>query len=117
MNGLKTCRLPPQSHNLLVHAATEKPEIQALREVLNEGHYLKAGRAAGHTLWQGIYHCDEESGTRTLVTVLCWGGAALRLRDRDTLDWLGQCHLRQSSQAHRPTPPFLSYPARPRPEA
>jgi len=69
--------------NLTLRSATEAGEIDHLREVLNQGHYLKAGRPAGHVLWQGIYQTDTEAGYPELVAVLCWGGAAKRLKERD----------------------------------
>ena len=69
---------------LTLRTATEAAEIDQLREVLNQGHYLKAGRPAGHVLWQGIYQTDTEAGYPELVAVLCWGGAAKRLKERDT---------------------------------
>jgi hypothetical protein len=61
-------------------------EISQLRAALNAEHYLKAGRAAGHTLWQGVYETSTEEGVPRLCAVLCWAGAALRLKDRD--DWI-----------------------------
>ncbi len=70
--------------NLTLRSATEEAEIDQLRQALNQGHYLKAGRPAGHVLWQGIYQSDAESGYPELVAVLCWGGAAKRLKERDT---------------------------------
>ena len=72
-----------RSSSLIVRTATQKAEIDHLRAVLNQGHYLKAGRPAGHVLWQGIYRSDAESSLPELVAVLCWGGAAKRLRERD----------------------------------
>jgi len=69
---------------LTLRTATEAAEIDQLREVLNRGHYLKAGRPAGHVLWQGIYQTDTEAGYPVLVAVLCWGGAAKCLKERDT---------------------------------
>jgi hypothetical protein len=71
--------------DLILRAATEQAEIDQLRQALNQGHYLKAGRPAGHVLWQGIYRTDEEAGHPQLVAVLCWGGAAKRLKERDNL--------------------------------
>lgn len=68
---------------LTLRTATEEAEIGQLRQALNEGHYLKAGRPAGHVLWQGIYRTDTEAGYPELVAVLCWGGAAKRLKERD----------------------------------
>ncbi len=73
-----------RTDNLTLRSATEEAEIAQLRQALNQGHYLKAGRPAGHVLWQGIYQADSESGYPELVAVLCWGGAAKRLKERDT---------------------------------
>lgn len=73
---------------LVIRTATEPLEISQLRATLDAEHYLKAGRPAGHVLWQGAYEHDPESGTDTLVAVLCWAGAAKRLKDRDKwIDW------------------------------
>ena len=69
--------------HLVLRTATEEAEIDHLRQALNQGHYLKAGRPAGHVLWQGIYRTDTESDCPELVAVLCWGGAAKRLKERD----------------------------------
>ena len=69
--------------HLVLRTATEDAEIDLLRQALNEGHYLKAGRPAGHVLWQGIYRTDNETDCPELVAVLCWGGAAKRLKERD----------------------------------
>lgn len=71
----------------VIRTATEPLEISQLRAVLNEQHYLKAGRPAGHVLWQGAWERDPESGTDRLVAVFCWAGAARRLKDRD--EWIG----------------------------
>lgn len=74
--------------NLLLRTATQAAEIELLRQTLNEGHYLKAGRPAGHVLWQGVYRTDTEADCPQLVAVLCWGGAAKRLKERDNLiEW------------------------------
>jgi len=73
-----------KTDTLTVRTAHEKAEIDNLRHILNEHHYLKAGRPAGHTLWQGIYRTDSETGYPELVAVLCWGGAAKSLKERDT---------------------------------
>lgn len=72
---------------LLLRTATEELEISQLREALNREHYLKAGRPAGHVLWQGIYRQNLEDGTLQLIAALCWGGAAKRLKPRD--QWIG----------------------------
>jgi len=69
--------------HLVLRTATEEAEIDHLRQILNQGHYLQAGRPAGHILWQGIYRSDTESDCPELVAVLCWGGAAKRLKERD----------------------------------
>ena len=69
--------------HLVLRTACEEAEIARLRQALNEGHYLKAGRPAGHVLWQGIYRTDNESDCPELVAVLCRGGAAKRLKERD----------------------------------
>lgn len=70
-----------------IRTATEPLEISQLRAVLDEEHYLKAGRPAGHVLWQGAYEQDPEDGSIKLVAVFCWAGAAKRLKDRDA--WIG----------------------------
>ena len=72
---------------LSVRVAQSPAEVQLLRDALNADHALKAGRPAGHVLWQGVYETDPESGLEQLVAVLSWGGAAMRLKDRDA--WLG----------------------------
>lgn len=72
---------------LHIRTANEPLEISQLRAVLDREHYLKAGRPAGHVLWQGVYQQDLEEGRDQLVAVLCWAGAAKRLNDRDT--WIG----------------------------
>lgn len=72
---------------LQIRTATEPLEISQLRAVLDDEHYLKAGRPAGHVLWQGIYERDPEDDSENLVAVLSWAGAAKRLKDRDT--WIG----------------------------
>ena len=69
---------------LHLRTATEPLEISQLRAVVDHEHYLKAGRPAGHVLWQGGYRQDPEEGSNQLVAVLCWAGAAKRLKDRDT---------------------------------
>lgn len=71
----------------MIRSATEALEVSQLRAVLDEQHYLQAGRPAGHVLWQGAYEHDPDSGLDKLVAVFCWGGAAKRLKDRDV--WIG----------------------------
>ncbi len=75
---------------LHLRTATTAEEIELLRDALNQGHYLKAGRPAGHVLWQGAYERDPESGTETLVAALSWGGAALRLTSSCAASWLSR---------------------------
>ncbi len=72
---------------LSLRVAETPAEIELLRESLRAGHPLGAGRAAGHVLWQGVWEEDEESGGQVLCAVLCWAGAAWRLKDRD--EWIG----------------------------
>ena len=52
---MKLTQLPNPSTNLILRTATQKAEIDLLKQALNDEHYLKAGRPAGHTLLQGIY--------------------------------------------------------------
>ncbi len=54
MEALQT-KSPLVVDHLMLRTATADAEIDHLRQVLNQGHYLKAGRAVGHVLWQGIY--------------------------------------------------------------
>lgn len=76
------------TQTLEIRQATEKFEIDQLRAALNAEHYLKAGRPAGNTVWQGIYRTDGEEGYPVLCAALCWSGAALRIKDRDEwIDW------------------------------
>ncbi|MFT5905775.1 MAG: hypothetical protein ACI9E1_001377, partial [Cryomorphaceae bacterium] len=76
--------------------ATTKFEIDQLRAVLNEEHYLKAERTAGNTICQGIYKTDTEEGYPILCCVLCWSGAASRLKDRN--EWIGWDPLTKGSR-------------------
>ena len=78
--------LDPGNQCLEIRQASTEFEIAQLREALNDEHYLKAGRAAGNTVWQGIYKIDAEEDYPILCAVLCWSGAALRLIDRD--EWI-----------------------------
>ena len=76
------------SQSLEIRHATTDFEIDQLRQALNAEHYLKAGRPAGNTIWQGIYKTDPDDGYPVLCAVLCWSGAAPRLKDRDEwIDW------------------------------
>ena len=71
---------------LELRSARSELEVSQLRGALNREHSLKAGRPAGHVLWQGVYESSPEQGVPRLCAVLCWAGAALRLKDRD--DWI-----------------------------
>lgn len=82
---MNSTQLPNPTTKLILRTATQKAEVDLLRQSLNAEHYLKAGRPAGHTLWQGIYETNAEEHTSTLVGVLCWGGAANHLKDRENL--------------------------------
>jgi len=85
---VKLTKLPNPSANLILRTATQKAEVDLLRQALNAEHYIKAGRPAGHILWQGIYETNTEDGTSTLVAVLCWGAAAKHLKSRESfIQW------------------------------
>lgn len=76
------------TQSLEIRHATEPFEIDQLRAALNDEHYLKAGRPAGNTIWQGIYQNGGDEGYPVLCAVLCWSGPAPRLKDRDEwIDW------------------------------
>ena len=77
--------------HIVLRTATEDAEINRLRQALNQGHYLKARRPAGHVLWQGIYHSDTGADCPQLVAVLCWaspkasrGTAATSIKTRES---------------------------------
>ncbi len=57
---------------------------------------LVAGQPAGNTVWQAIYQTDLDEEFPVLCAVLCWSGAALRLKDRD--DWIGWDPLTRGSR-------------------
>jgi hypothetical protein len=82
---VKLTQLPIPTSSLNLRTATEDAEVNLLRQALNREHYLKAGRAVGHTLWQGVYETNSEDGSSKLVCVLCWGAAAKHLKDRENL--------------------------------
>ena len=85
-----TISFNPRIHvdpTLHIRTPTEPLEISQLRAIFDYEHYLKAGRPAGHVLWKGVHQQDPEEGSNQLVAVLCWAGAAKRLKDRDT--WIG----------------------------
>jgi len=89
INSLHICSpLDSVSQSLEIRQASTGFEIDQLRTALNDEHYLKAGRPAGNTIWQGIYQTDPDDDYPVLCAVLCWSGAALRLKDRDEwIDW------------------------------
>ena len=82
---MKLTKTPISTASLSLRTANEEAEVILLRQALNAEHYLKAGRAVGHTLWQGVYEANSEDGSSNLVCVLCWGAAAKHLKDRDNL--------------------------------
>jgi len=88
--------LDPVTQSLEIRHATTKFEIDQLRAPLNDEHYLKAGRPAGNTIWQGIYQTDSDEDYPVLCAVLCWSGAASRLKDRD--DWIDWDPLTRGSR-------------------
>ena len=93
---------------LHIRAATEPLEISPLRAVLGAEHYLKAGRPAGHVLWQGVYQQDPEDRGDTLVAVLGWAGAAKRLKDRDTwIGWDAVTCAASRTPSNKSTPPAI----------
>ena len=89
INPIHICSpLDSVNQSLEIRQATTEFEIGQLRAALNDEHYLKAGRPAGNTIWQGIYQTGSDDGYPVLCAVLCWSGAALRLKDRDEwIDW------------------------------
>ena len=80
MPALEPCVFQSGDQTLLLRTATEAFEIQQLRGALSDQHYLGAGKAAGHVLWQGVYRQDSENPAPRLLAVLCWAGAAKRLK-------------------------------------
>jgi len=67
--------------------ADEMPRVVAL---LEEEHYLGAGRAVGRTLVQIVHHRGR------WVAVLTWGPAAMKLIDRD--EWIGWTHSQRAER-------------------
>ena len=97
MNPIHICSsLDKTTQSLLIRTAKDPYDVDLLRQALNKEHYLKAGRPAGHTIWQGIYKTDTDDGYPRLCAVLCWSGAALRLKDRD--DWISWDPLTRASR-------------------
>jgi hypothetical protein len=56
-------------------------EMQRVAALLNEEHYLGAGRQVGRTLVQVVHHRER------WAAILVWGPAAMKLIDRD--EWIG----------------------------
>ena len=56
-------------------------EMQRIATLLNDEHYLGAGRQVGRTLVQIVHHRER------WATILVWGPAAMKLIDRD--EWIG----------------------------
>ena len=97
MNSTHICSpLDSITQNLEIRHARTEFEIAQFRESLNDEHYLKAGRPAGNTIWKGIYKTELDEGYPILCAVLCWSGAALRLKDRD--DWIDWDPLTRGSR-------------------
>jgi Domain of unknown function (DUF4338) len=97
MNCAHICSpLDSITQSLEIRQVTTPFEMDQLRAALNDEHYLKAGRPAGNTIWQGIYQIDSENDFPILCAVLCWSGAALRLADRD--EWIGWDPLTRGSR-------------------
>jgi len=97
MNSTHICSpLDKVTQSLQIRVAETPYEVDLLRAALNEEHYLKAGRPAGHTIWQGIYQTDKDEGYPRLCAVLCWSGAVLRIKDRD--EWISWDPLTRASR-------------------
>jgi hypothetical protein len=56
-------------------------EMQRVATLLNEEHYLGAGRQVGRTPGQVVHHRERRAA------ILVWGPAAMKLIDRD--EWIG----------------------------
>ena len=97
MNSTHICSPRDQvTKTLEIRSAHTKFEIDQLRAALNAEHYLKAGRPAGNTIWQGVYETNTDQDYPVLCAVLCWSGAALRLKDRD--EWINWDPLTRGSR-------------------
>jgi hypothetical protein len=97
LNSAHICSLHnPVSQSLKISQAITKSEIDQLRAALSDEHYLKAGRPAGNTIWQGIYQTGADKGYPVLCAVICWSGATLCLKDRD--EWIGWDPLTRGSR-------------------
>ena len=68
----------------------EAHEMQRVATLLNEEHYLGAGRSVGRTLVQIVHHCGR------WTAILVWGPAAMKLIDRD--EWIGWTHSQRAER-------------------
>ena len=74
---------------LAVRTAKQE-EIERVRELLGQEHYLGAGRDVGRTLVQIVHHQER------WVAILVWGPAAMKLIDRD--EWIGWTHQQRAER-------------------
>ena len=65
-------------------------ELARAAQLLNQEHYLGAGRRVGHTLLQVVHHHGR------WVALLDWGPAALKLTDREA--WIGWSDLQRAER-------------------
>lgn len=65
-------------------------EMERVRELLGEEHYLGAVREVGRTLVQVVHHRGR------WVALLAWGPAAMKLIDRE--QWIGWTHVQRSER-------------------
>jgi hypothetical protein len=65
-------------------------EMQRVAALLNDQHYLGAGRQVGRTLVQIVHHRER------WVAILLWGPAAMKLIDRD--EWIGWTHRQRAER-------------------
>ena len=68
----------------------ESQEIEHVRELLGQEHYLGAGRDVGRTLVQLVHHHQR------WVAILVWGPAAMKLIDRE--EWIGWTHTQRAGR-------------------
>lgn len=65
-------------------------EMERVRSVLDDEHYLGCGREVGRTLVQIVHHQGR------WAAILIWGPAAMRLIDRD--EWIGWTHRQRAER-------------------
>jgi hypothetical protein len=68
----------------------EPHEMQRVASLLDEEHYLGAGRLVGRTLVQIVHHRGR------WTAILLWGPAAMKLIDRD--EWIGWTHHQRAQR-------------------